>query len=1072
MQNGRIGFIFSRLLLFVLVLSAMTQNAYAQKQDVLPGLGTVVESWSREIYPGVTWQSIRSKNAAGPQVGSTVRFSYPNTDVEAIATFGKTVYGGDSLSAVVKEVEEKGYRVVAAINGDSYDTATGVPKGMVIEEGILHTYSPSYKFGLGFTKDKKLVYGDANLRTTATIAGTDVPIFGINKQRKQDKSGAYLLTERFGSTTKSLTEGIEVVLNVSTSGYKGLAIGGSIEGKVASIHTIKNSSSGASTPIGKGQIVLTTSRTSVHHASLSKAKVGDTVKIRVTDQTKDADWSQVKTAIGIYHSLVDGGKRKEDWLAIRDLHPRTSVAVSKDGSVHLMQNEGRRAGYAAGLKYLDLVDYFVSFKHTDIFNFDGGGSSTIQATFMGDDRATLMNRPSDGRERSNANALLFVVPKTGEKGSPKALHIYPPEGNGYNSHLSMVTGTQSAFSVKATDSAYHAVAINPDDLRYAVEGEIGTVENGILIAGPKKGSGAVKVTHVPTGAEGRIGVTITGTVDNLNPNLRALQLDPNQSATLRFTTSIDGKALPIHTKALQYELSDKRLGSITSDGVFTAGSEKSVGTLTVRLGDFKTSIPVEIGKDPVVINGFDAPLDKQNWHWRYFNASGARGGDAKVSLNTDKNFVKSGAGSLKIEYDFRTKPVTGIVACEVGPKPGYGKLEGQPSGIGMWVYGDNSSAWIRVQFAPNTYTGDVFVDWDGWKYIELPIPEETAYPFEIVWGIRLVSDPDQKTNHNKGVLYFDDLTLLYGGGTKNVSAPACSIDRISGSNRFETANAISERLTDKSSAVILTSAEKYPDALVSAPLSGATGSPILLTNQESVPQSTLARMESLGTKRVYLLGGTNTIGEAVEKTLKDKGYEVLRLAGQNRYETAVTLGKEVRETQKFDALYLASGENYPDALAITTMAIKTKQPILLTTKSVLHADTAQAIQDWGIKKVHVIGGEQTIQPAVLSELESMGVETVRVAGANRFETAVRIAELAHSKPTQAYLTNGMHFVDALAAGPLAGAHEAPILLVRPKQMPAEVRDYLSKNKIGEPHLIGGANSVGAEIEKAICEILK
>lgn len=97
---------------------------------------------------------------------------------------------------------------------------------------------------------------------------------------------------------------------------------------------------------------------------------------------------------------------------------------------------------------------------------------------------------------------------------------------------------------------------------------------------------------------------------------------------------------------------------------------------------------------------------------------------------------------------------------------------------------------------------------------------------------------------------------------------------------------------------------------------------------------------------------------------------------------------------------------------------------------------------------------------------------MRVAGANRFETAVRIAELAHSKPTQAYLTNGMHFVDALAAGPLAGAHEAPILLVRPKQMPAEVRDYLSKNKIGEPHLIGGANSVGAEIEKAICEILK
>ena len=91
-----------------------------------------------------------------------------------------------------------------------------------------------------------------------------------------------------------------------------------------------------------------------------------------------------------------------------DIHPRTSMGIKEDGSIVLMQNDGRQFGWANGLTFLEMAQYMKSIGVVTLFNFDGGGSSTIQVTMPGTEKAQILNRPSDGNN-ANTNALLFIA---------------------------------------------------------------------------------------------------------------------------------------------------------------------------------------------------------------------------------------------------------------------------------------------------------------------------------------------------------------------------------------------------------------------------------------------------------------------------------------------------------------------------------------------------------------------------------------------------------------------------------------------------------------------------------------
>jgi putative cell wall-binding protein len=190
-----------------------------------------------------------------------------------------------------------------------------------------------------------------------------------------------------------------------------------------------------------------------------------------------------------------------------------------------------------------------------------------------------------------------------------------------------------------------------------------------------------------------------------------------------------------------------------------------------------------------------------------------------------------------------------------------------------------------------------------------------------------------------------------------------------------------------------------------------------------------------------------------------------RLAGDNRYETAVEISKE--GWVQADAVVLARGDDFADALAGTTLAADLQAPILLTQTNSLPDVVAEEIERLWASEVYILGGENAVSEDVVEELKDLGIkadEITRIAGDDRFETAVEIAEELSYDFEQAVLVNGMDFPDALAAGPLAAALEAPILLTLEDELPEATADALEDDfDVEEITIVGGSAVISSDL---------
>lgn len=106
----------------------------------------------------------------------------------------------------------------------------------------------------------------------------------------------------------------------------------------------------------------------------------------------------------------------------RTRHPRTAAGIADGGkTLVLVVVDGRRAGEAAGMSLTELADLMRQQGCSDALNLDGGGSSELLVRDPQSGELTVMNRPSDGRERAVANVLGVSI-----RGSRRALPPVPP----------------------------------------------------------------------------------------------------------------------------------------------------------------------------------------------------------------------------------------------------------------------------------------------------------------------------------------------------------------------------------------------------------------------------------------------------------------------------------------------------------------------------------------------------------------------------------------------------------------------------------------------------------------------
>jgi putative cell wall-binding protein len=183
-----------------------------------------------------------------------------------------------------------------------------------------------------------------------------------------------------------------------------------------------------------------------------------------------------------------------------------------------------------------------------------------------------------------------------------------------------------------------------------------------------------------------------------------------------------------------------------------------------------------------------------------------------------------------------------------------------------------------------------------------------------------------------------------------------------------------------------------------------------------------------------------------------------RVSGSSRFETAAEIALDRFVPGQVDVAYLATGTNFPDALAGGPLATVTNGPILLAQRDELPADTHAALAALQPGRVVALGGTQVVSDAVLNQAAAAagGATTDRLWGPNRYATAVAIAAAMPATGT-VYVTTGENFPDALAGGAATGG--SPILLVTPTALPAPTREAIASMRPDRVVALGGTNAV-------------
>lgn len=160
-------------------------------------------------------------------------------------------------------------------------------------------------------------------------------------------------------------------------------------------------------------------------------------------------------------------------------------------------------------------------------------------------------------------------------------------------------------------------------------------------------------------------------------------------------------------------------------------------------------------------------------------------------------------------------------------------------------------------------------------------------------------------------------------------------------------------------------------------------------------------------------------------------YTSERIAGETRYATAAEVALRTHPAQTA-TVFLASGENFPDALSGSAAAARQGAPLLLTTAQGLPPETAAALKRLAPSRVVILGGEVSVSKAVAEAvvpLAAPGVTVERLGGADRFATSLAVVKAGWTSAPKVYIATGMGFADALSASGVAAAQGAPVILV-------------------------------------------
>ena len=300
--------------------------------------------------------------------------------------------------------------------------------------------------------------------------------------------------------------------------------------------------------------------------------------------------------------------------------------------------------------------------------------------------------------------------------------------------------------------------------------------------------------------------------------------------------------------------------------------------------------------------------------------------------------------------------------------------------------------------------------------------------------------------------------------------PAPTTDRLAGGDRYATAVEISKAgfADGEPDTVFIATGTVFADALSAAPAAAELNAPLLLTIPTRIPDVVLAELNRLAPSEIVIVGSTLAVSAAVETALEGLAFapEVTRVFGGDRYATSRAVSDFAFDTAT--TAFLATGVNFPDALAAGPAAAELGGPVVLIPglRTTVDAATTGLLDELGVTDVLIAGSNLVVSDAIETALDADYTVT-RLEGPSRYDTAIAINEFAFTDESVAYLATGQGFADALAGGALAANQGVPLYISLRDCLDADVLQSMVDLGVTNIVLLGGLPALSLDVENLV-----
>ncbi len=652
---------------------------------VVPALAadTSAHTVTTQLGDGLTLTQLNSLTSGSRRQQFTLDYT-PGGSVKPLVLYGDTLYGKSTIETVVDYAESQGHRVLAAVNADYFSMATGVPTGMTIQDGRLVTSDGGWN-AFGFLADGTAILGKPELQITITTStGRTIPVHALNKVR--DNGGLYLYTSDFDYCTRTTAAGTEAVLQLG--GFMNqLAVGRTVQATVSSISQTTN------TTIGPDQMVL--SLTANNKAGLDLTALlqeGESITISAT--TADPKWQRVVWGAGGGNILVQDGQLTADAKAT-GREPRTVLGIRNNGSVVVVECDGRQSSLSAGMTLAEAANLLLSQGCTQVINLDGGGSSVLAAAYPGLD-STVLSSPSDGKPREGATYLLFTATGS-DQGYTYGSVVYPRSAT-------VLCGT--ALEVSAV--SYNRSFLGFLDATSSLRASDGQLTEGIFYAPTYPTQ--VQLTTGDSRCQSAV-ITVTDHIEAMyltRGGRVVTSLSPERRETIQLGVRASDGLRPITCDPALFTYGvEGNIGTIDQNGLFTAGNYAGSGAITVSYGSQSVSIPVTIsGQSSALLEGFEGAMGVGTWG----------SGLSSAKLITDLTQVRYGKAALQMTYEGGEFDLSEYLFSGELSLVNATHLSLYAQGTGTW-----SALFLMedgVEYSDFTMSGE------GWRNVVITVPED------------------------------------------------------------------------------------------------------------------------------------------------------------------------------------------------------------------------------------------------------------------------------------------------------------------------------------------------------------